>query len=117
MSSLVQFYITHITYITHFIYITHIVKLTFKAYQKTVKIFFHIFFLYIKMLNNYYQKYKEKLGKEACGRYKKLSVKEKDKENQYARERYKNLTEEEKGEKRQYGRQRYSNVLEGDSKI
>ena len=105
------------TYKTHFIYITHIVKLTFKAYKKTVKIFSHIFFLYIKMLNNYYQKHKEKLRKEACERYKNLSEKEKDKKSQYARERYKNLSEEEKEEKHQYGRKRYRNVLEGDSKI
>ena len=39
------------------------------------------------MTNNYYQKNKEKLRKEARERYQNLSEKEKDKKRQYARER------------------------------
>ena len=50
----------------------------FKGYIKLIKYVFK-FFLYIKMLNNYYQKRKEKLQKEACERYQNLSLKEKDK--------------------------------------
>ena len=37
------------------------------------------FFLYIKMTNNYYQKHKEQLRKEARERYQNLSKEEKDK--------------------------------------
>ena len=33
---------------------------------------FTIFFLYINVTNNYYQKHKEKLRKEACERYQNL---------------------------------------------
>ena len=50
----------------------------FKGYIKLIKYVFK-FFLYIKMLNNYYQKHKENLQKEACERYQNLSLKEKDK--------------------------------------
>ena len=50
----------------------------FKGYIKLIKYVFK-FFLYTKMLNNYYQKHKEKLQKEACERYQNLSLKEKDK--------------------------------------
>ena len=50
----------------------------FKGYIKLIKYVFK-FFLYIKMLNNHYQKHKEKLQKEACERYQNLSLKEKDK--------------------------------------
>ena len=39
------------------------------------------------MTNNYYQKNKEKLRKEARERYQNLSEEEKDKKRQYARER------------------------------
>ena len=35
-------------------------KLIFKACKEIIKIFFIIFFLYIKMTNNYYQKHSEK---------------------------------------------------------
>ena len=52
---------------------TYMVKLIFKAYNKTEKIFVYNFFLYVKMKNNYYQKHKEKLPKEARVRYQNLS--------------------------------------------
>ena len=39
-------------------YISHMVKLTFKAYEKLIKYFLIIFFLYKKMLTGYYQKTK-----------------------------------------------------------
>ena len=46
---------------------THIIKLTakvnfdiLKAHKNIVKIFFYNFFVYIKMLNNYYKKHKGK---------------------------------------------------------
>ena len=57
-------------YITHLIYITHNLNVFFEAYEK---ILFIIFFLYIKMTTNYYQKHKEKLRKEAQERYQNLS--------------------------------------------
>ena len=50
-------YLAHETYITHITYKTHILKLIFEAYKK---IFFIIFFLYIKMTNKYNRKHKEK---------------------------------------------------------
>ena len=49
---------TYIIYITHITYITYVVKLIFKAYKKTNKIFFIIFFLYKKMSTKCYQKTK-----------------------------------------------------------
>ena len=75
---------THIIYITHvlihIIYITPMIKLIFKAYKKTDKFFFIIFFLYIKCSQDI-TKNKEKLYKKA-------------------REKYQNLSEEEKSKKR-----------------
>ena len=54
----------------------------------------------MKTTNNYYQKNKEELWKEACERYQNLSKEEKDKRLKKARERYQNLTEEEKEKRR-----------------
>ena len=48
------------------------------------------------MVNKYYQKNKEKLRKEAQGRYQTLSEKEKEKRRKKAQGRYKNISEEEK---------------------
>ena len=48
------------------------------------------------MVNKYYQKSKEKLRKEAQGRYQNLSEKEKEKRRKKAQGRYKNISEEEK---------------------
>ena len=48
------------------------------------------------MENNYYQKYKERLRKEAHERYQNLSEDEKDKRGKKARERYQNFTKEKK---------------------
>ena len=42
------------------------------------------------MTNNYYQKHREKLQKEAHERYQNLSEEEKDKRQKKARERYRN---------------------------
>ena len=54
------------------------VKLIFKAYKKTDKRFLNnFFFLYIKVLTEYYQKNKEKLSKKACEKYQNLSEEEK----------------------------------------
>ena len=52
------------------------------------------------MTQEYYQKHKERLQKEARERYQNLSEEEKEKRRRKARERYQNLTEEEnkKGE-------------------
>ena len=44
-----------------------------------MKVFFIIFFLYVKMVNNYYQKHKERLRKEARERCQNLSEEEKKK--------------------------------------
>ena len=70
---------TLIIYITHIIHLTYMIKLIFKAYKKTDKIFFKMFFLYIKISNNYYQKSKERLPKKARERYQNLSEEEKSK--------------------------------------
>ena len=48
------------------------------------------------MVNTYYQKYKERLRKEAHERYQNLTQEEKDKRQKKAWERYQNFTEEEK---------------------
>ena len=48
------------------------VKLIFKGYKKTVKMFFHNFFQYIKMLTGYYLKNKQKLRKEVSERYQEM---------------------------------------------
>ena len=54
------------------------VKLIFKAYKETDKRFLNnFFFLYIKVLTEYYQKNKEKLSKKACEKYQNLSEEEK----------------------------------------
>ena len=52
------------------------------------------------MTNNYYQKHKERLQKEARERYQNPCEEEKDKRQKKARERYQNLTEEEKEKRR-----------------
>ena len=49
------------------------VKLNFKAYEKLIKYFLIIFFLYKKMSTGYHQKTKERLSKKACERYQNLS--------------------------------------------
>ena len=54
------------------------------------------FFLYIKITNNYYQKHKERLRKEAREKYQNLSEEEKGQRQKEAREGYQNLAEEEK---------------------
>ena len=54
------------------------------------------FFLYIKITNNYYQKHKERLRKEAREKYQNLSEEEKGKRQKETREGYQNLAEEEK---------------------
>ena len=50
----------------------------------------------IKMANEYYQKIKEKLQKEAHERYQNLSEEIKDKRQKKTGERHQNITEEEK---------------------
>ena len=67
-----------------------------KIKKKTDKIFFIKFFLYIKIVNKYYQKNKEKLWKEACQRYQNLSGEEKDKKRKKVWDRYQNLLKEQK---------------------
>ena len=54
--------------------------------------FFVKFFVYIKMINKYYQKHKEILQKGACERHQNLSEEEKDRRWKMVRDRYKNLT-------------------------
>ena len=58
--------------------------------------------MYIKMINNYYQKHKERLPKEARETNQNVSEEEKDKRRKKARERYQNFTEEEKAKRPQY---------------
>ena len=66
------------------------------------------------MTNNYYQKNKEKLQKEARERYQNLFKEEKGKKRQYTRKQHRNFYEEEKEMRRQYGRERYKNLLEDE---
>ena len=73
-------HVTHITYTAHTIHITHILKFIFEAYK--ILFFYIYFFLYIK-INKYYRKHKERLQKEARGRYQNLSEEEKEKRYQY----------------------------------
>ena len=54
---------------------------------KHVKYFFLLFFLYIKISNNYYQKHKERLQKETHGKYQNLCEEEKNKSWKKTRER------------------------------
>ena len=81
-------HITHIVYTTHVTYVTHKIKVIFEAY----KILFTIFFLYIKITNNYCQKH----SKKAYEKYQNLSQEEKNKMQKKTRERYQNFTEEKK---------------------
>ena len=64
----------------------------FKAY----KIFFIYIFFYLKMPNNYYEKHKEKIRKEARERYQNFSEEEKETKHQYHRKRNKNPSEEQR---------------------
>ena len=64
------------------------------------------------MTNNYHQKHKEKLQKEALKKYQNLSEEEKDKRQKKAGERYQNFTEEKKEKKRQNHRKRNKNISE-----
>ena len=57
---------------------------------------------YIKIVNKYYQKNKEKLQKEAQERYQILSEEEKEKKSQYHWDWNKNLSEKEKQKKVEY---------------
>ena len=82
--------ITHIIYRIYIIYTSHIIlKLIKNAFYKNV-------FVYIKMVNKYHQKHKERLPKEAHERYENLSEEEKDKRRKKVRERHQNFTEGEK---------------------
>ena len=78
---------------------TLITCIIFKAYKKYLQNIFYIFFLYIKMTNNYYQKHKEDLWKEAREIHQKLSEEKKIKKQKEADEKYQNLSEDEKLQK------------------
>ena len=86
-------------------------KSHFEAYKNIFYKFFVCMYIkmvynynYIKMVNKYYQKNKEKLQKEARERYQNLSEEEKEKRQKMARDRYQNLSEEEREKKHQYHR-------------
>ena len=51
------------------------------------------------MVNRYYQKYEERIRKEARERYQNLSEEEKDKRRKKAREQYQSFNEEKKAKK------------------
>ena len=48
-----------------------------------IYIYIYIYIAYIKVVNTYYQKYKERLRKEAYERYQNLTQEEKDKRRSY----------------------------------
>ena len=82
---------TQIVYTAHINFVTRSIKIIFIAYKKTNKIFF---FLYIKMLSNYYQKLKERLRKNHGKSFKKnmnLSQQEKETKFQFHCKQSKNL--------------------------
>ena len=54
------------------------------------------YLIYIKIVNKYHQKHKERLGKEARERHQNFSEEEKDKRREKVRGRYQNLPEEQK---------------------
>ena len=58
-------------------------------------------YAYIKMVNKYYRKTKEKLEKEANERYQNLSEEEEEKRRTKALDRYKNLSKGKKKKKHQ----------------
>ena len=58
--------------------------------------FFVKFFVYMKMVNKYYQKHKEILQKGACERHQNLSEEEKDRRWKMVRDWYKSLTKKNK---------------------
>ena len=58
--------------------------------------FFINFFVHMKMVNEHYQKNKERLRKEPYGRYQNLFEEEKDKRWKKVWDMYQNLTEEQK---------------------
>ena len=68
---------------------------------------FDNFFLYIKMISNYYQKYKKRLREEAS---------EKNKRWKKVREKYQNFTEGEKEKKCQYHGEPNKNLSEEQKK-
>ena len=64
--------------------------------------------MYINSSAKYYQDNKERLQKRTCGRYQRLSNKEKEKKKQqYGREQYKILPEDEKQKLDEYRRKYY----------
>ena len=65
-----MFYITHKNSIN---YMTHTIKLILKAYRKT------IFFLYVKIAINHYQKHKQRPQRKGRGKYQ-IFLKEKKKQ-------------------------------------
>ena len=73
-------------------------SLLFKVYKKNI----YLFFVYIEMVNNYYQKHKERVRKEVIERYQDLSEEEKDQIGRKSWEKYQNFTEEEKEKRHQY---------------
>ena len=94
---------------------THILKVILKHIKKLIKTFFINYFLYIKMVNKYYQNIKEKLWKEICKRNQNLSEEE-EKMRKKAQDRYQNLSEEEKEKKHQYHCEHYKNLFKVEKK-
>ena len=78
---------THTTYIHNSYFKINFLKLIKRYFYNL-----HIY-IYIKLVNKYYQKHKGRLQKEARERYQNLSEEEIDKSRKKARERYQNFTE------------------------
>ena len=73
--------------------------------------FFISFFVYKTMVNNYYQKHKERIQKKAEEGYQNICEEEKDKRRKRARERYQNFTAKEKEKTCQYHQERENKLL------
>ena len=87
----------HNLYYLRIIYINHVLKYNFYIY-----IYIYIFFVYI---NQYYQKYKEKLLTKAHERYQNLSEEEKDKRRKKIRDRCTYLSKEKRLKLPEYTKQ------------
>ena len=70
--------------------------------KKGLKNIFYNFFPYIKMVNKYYQKHKERLQKEARERYKNFFEEEKDKTQKKVEKNVKTLLKKQKKKRPQY---------------
>ena len=81
-------------------------RISIKKVKNKILIY-KICFLSIKIVNDYYQKHKERFRKEACKKYQNLSEGEKNKRPKKVRETYQKLPEEQKEKLPEYMKKYY----------